>query len=164
MFVGSAFTVGRQDFSIRSMDPLTGKERWNVTYSRLGINGSPTIASKGMLAPFQPSVSCPICYHKLPILQSHQGGQCYVQLRRKGVSPLAELLGLEIWNQGMTLGLRNPKTGVKSWEAQFVMPVISAFLPSGAEVPLSQASAPALALPEAPEGAGSHCTLSPDLR
>lgn len=47
IFVGSAFTVGRQDFSIRSMDPITGKERWNVTYSRLGINGAPSIASKG---------------------------------------------------------------------------------------------------------------------
>ena len=47
MFVGSAFTVGRQDFSIRSMDPLTGKERWNVTYSRLGIGGGPAIASTG---------------------------------------------------------------------------------------------------------------------
>ena len=47
VFVGSAFTVGRQDFSIRSMDPLTGKERWNVTYSRLGIGGSPAIASTG---------------------------------------------------------------------------------------------------------------------
>jgi hypothetical protein len=47
IFVGSAFTVGRQDFSIRSMDPVTGKERWNVTYSRLGISGAPSIASKG---------------------------------------------------------------------------------------------------------------------
>ncbi len=47
VFVGSAFTVGRQDFSIRSMDPLTGKERWNVTYSRLGIGGGPAIASTG---------------------------------------------------------------------------------------------------------------------
>ena len=47
IFVGSAFTVGRQDFSIRSMDPITGKERWNVTYSRLGISGAPSIASKG---------------------------------------------------------------------------------------------------------------------
>ena len=47
VFCGSAFTVGRQDFSIRSMDPLTGKERWNVTYSRLGIGGGPAIASTG---------------------------------------------------------------------------------------------------------------------
>ncbi len=47
IFIGSAFTVGRQDFSIRSMDPVTGKERWNVTYSRLGISGSPGIASEG---------------------------------------------------------------------------------------------------------------------
>jgi len=47
IFVGSTFTVGRQDFSIRSMDPITGKERWNVTYSRLGISGSLNIGSKG---------------------------------------------------------------------------------------------------------------------
>ena len=53
MFVGSAFTVGRQDFSIRSMDPLTGKERWNVTYSRLGIGGGPAIASTGGPLPLQ---------------------------------------------------------------------------------------------------------------
>ena len=67
----------------------------------------------------------------------------------------AELLGLEVWNQGMTLGMHDPKTGAKSWESQFGMPVISAFLPSGAEIPLSQAAAPALALPEAPEGTQS---------
>ena len=47
IYIGSAFTVGRQDFSIRSMDPVTGKERWNVTYSRLGISGSSGIASEG---------------------------------------------------------------------------------------------------------------------
>ena len=63
---------------------------------------------------------------------------------------LADLLGLEVWNQGMTLGLRDPKTGVRAWESQFVMPVISAFLPSGAEVTLSQAAAPSLALPDSP--------------
>ena len=51
----------------------------------------------------------------------------------------------------MTLGLRDPKTSVKAWESQFVMPVISAFLPSGAEVTLSQAAAPSLALPDPPE-------------
>lgn len=67
---------------------------------------------------------------------------------------LAELLGLEVWDQGMMLGLRDPKTGAKSWESHFVMPVISAFLPSGAEISLSQAAAPPLALPEAPTGAG----------
>lgn len=39
--------MGRQDFSIRSMDPVTGKERWNVTYSRLGISGSSGLASQG---------------------------------------------------------------------------------------------------------------------
>ena len=66
----------------------------------------------------------------------------------------AELLGLEVWDQGMMLGLREPKTGARSWESQFVMPVISAFLPSGAEISLSQAAAPPLALPEAPTGAG----------
>ena len=50
----------------------------------------------------------------------------------------------------MTLGLRDPKTGVRAWKSQFVMPVISAFLPSGAEVTLSQAAAPSLALPDSP--------------
>ena len=70
-----------------------------------------------------------------------------------GEWPFAELLGLEVWDQGMMLGLRDPKTGVRSWEAHFVMPVISAFLPSGAEISLSQAAAPPLALPAALEGA-----------
>ena len=70
-----------------------------------------------------------------------------------GECVFAELLGLEVWDQGMMLGLRDPKTGVRSWEAHFVMPVISAFLPSGAEIPLSQAAAPPLALPEASGGA-----------
>ena len=73
---------------------------------------------------------------------------------------IAELLGLEVWNQGMMLGLRDPKTGVKHWESQFVMPVISAFLPSGAEISLSQAAAPPLALPAAPEGALAPPPLS----
>ena len=50
----------------------------------------------------------------------------------------------------MTLGLRDPKTGVRAWESQFVMPVISAFLPSGAEVTLSQAAASTLALSDTP--------------
>ena len=72
----------------------------------------------------------------------------------------AELLGLEVWNQGMTLGLRDAKTGTRRWESQFVMPVISAFLPSGAEVPLSQAAAPALALPGVSEGLPAPLHLS----
>ena len=63
---------------------------------------------------------------------------------------LADLLGLEVWDQGMMLGLREPETGVKAWESQFAMPVVSAFLPSGAEVALSQAAASSLALPDSP--------------
>ncbi len=74
-------------------------------------------------------------------------------------------MGLEVWDQGMMLGLRDPKTGVRSWESHFVMPVISAFLPSGAEISLSQAAAPPLALPEAPtalqKGKREHATHCP---
>ena len=62
-----------------------------------------------------------------------------------------------MWDQGMMLGLRDSKTGVRSWESHFVMPVISAFLPSGAEISLSQAAAPPLALPEAPSGTQPSC-------
>ena len=77
---------------------------------------------------------------------------------------LADLLGLEVWNQGMTLGLRDPKTGVKAWESQFVMPVISAFLPSGAEVALSQAATPSLALPDSPAAEDFSGVTAPCLK
>ena len=64
----------------------------------------------------------------------------------------------------MTLGLRDPKTGIKAWESRFVMPVISAFLPSGAEVTLSQAAAPSLALPDSPGAEGFSGIALPCLK